>query len=267
MNNNKWSYCILSLIIGCFWTVSSWAQGALEDVVYLENGSVIRGQVIEYNPEKDIKIKILGGSVLVYKSSEVIKIEKEESLKKETTTAVKNKEKKSHIPSGVGLYHTVAGGTLLGLSDFFGPVPGLSLKTSTGWSFHRTIGLGAGCGLLVLGEYAFIPVYANIRGNFMKSSASLFYDINVGYGIALKDQMGVGFGGGSSLGSVQKAEGGLYLRPAIGIRFSSKRRTHVFLDFGYVIQFSRYEYRDWNNNPFTERRTFYRPSLRVGVVF
>ncbi|BDS11652.1 hypothetical protein [Aureispira anguillae] len=263
MNQNKLSNWLISLIVICLMTTVSWAQEAQDDVVYLENGSVIRGQVMEYDPKGNIKIKIYGGSVLVYESSKVIKIEKEASQNttpRHSKTA--KKDRTNHRP-GIGLYHTVAGGTLMGISDWGSPEPGISLNTTTGWHFHRLIGLGGGVGVMRLGGYSFVPVYANIRGNFMKSSASLFYQIDVGYGIAVKDQM-FGFGG---IGNLQTAKGGLYLRPSIGVRFPSYKRTHVFLNFGYVIQFGEYEYIDWNNNPIFEKRTFYRPSLRVGITF
>lgn len=255
---------LISFVIVLFASSAIWAQKNQEDVVYLKNGSVIRGQVIEYNPQKNIKIEIYGGSILVYKSSEVIKIDKEKSQK--PTVVTTDKRKMSHKPSGVGLYHTVAAATLMGIGDWGGPVPGMSLKTTTGWQFHRLIGVGGGIGVMGLGQYGFIPVFANIRGNFMKSSASLFYDINVGYGIGIASDAGGIFGGGA-WGRMQTAQGGLYLRPSIGIRFSSKKRTHVFLDFGYVIQFANYEYLDRNNNPLSEKRTLYRPSLRVGIAF
>jgi len=51
------------------------------DTVYLKNGSVIRGSVIESIPNETIKIKTKDGSVFVYNQSEVEKITKEEGSK------------------------------------------------------------------------------------------------------------------------------------------------------------------------------------------
>lgn len=48
-----------------------------QDVVYLKNGSVIRGTVIEQVPGKSLKIKTSDGSVFVYTMDEVEKITKE----------------------------------------------------------------------------------------------------------------------------------------------------------------------------------------------
>lgn len=259
MNYKKLICCLLSVVVMiCLTTVSAWAQDTKEDVVYLENGSVIRGQVMEYDPNGNIKIEIYGGSILVYKSSEVLKIEKETI---QVAREFKKKKRSDHKVPNTGLYGTVAVGTLGGLGDWGEPTPGISLKGVAGWYFHRLLGVGGGVGMMNLGGPTFIPVFANIRGNFMKSTASLFYDINIGYGIGVVNPISSGFW------RMESATGGLYLRPSIGVRFPSTKQTHVFLDFGYVIQFSSSTYLDWNNNPILEKRTIYRPSFRVGITF
>ncbi len=49
------------------------------DVVYLKNGSVIKGLILEQIPNVTIKIQTKDGSVFVYKMDEIEKITKEES--------------------------------------------------------------------------------------------------------------------------------------------------------------------------------------------
>jgi len=56
---------------------SAHAQATV-DVVYLKNGSVIRGMIIEQVPNESLKIQTRDGSVFVYAISEVEKITKEE---------------------------------------------------------------------------------------------------------------------------------------------------------------------------------------------
>jgi len=50
----------------------------MRDIVYLKNGSIIKGQIIEMNPSKNLKIKTSSGSLFVYEMNEILKIEKEE---------------------------------------------------------------------------------------------------------------------------------------------------------------------------------------------
>ncbi len=48
------------------------------DVVYLKNGSIIRGLIMEQIPNETLKIQTADGSLFVYKMEEVVKITKEE---------------------------------------------------------------------------------------------------------------------------------------------------------------------------------------------
>lgn len=53
------------------------AQQRMRDVVYLKNGSVIRGIIIEQVPNVSIKIQTSDGSVFAYKMDEIEKLAKE----------------------------------------------------------------------------------------------------------------------------------------------------------------------------------------------
>ena len=53
------------------------AQQSYQDVVYLKNGSIIRGVIIEQIPNKSIKIETADKSVFVYQLDEIEKMAKE----------------------------------------------------------------------------------------------------------------------------------------------------------------------------------------------
>lgn len=46
------------------------------DIIYLKNGSVVKGSIMEYIPGKSVKIRTADGSIFVYSETEVDKIEK-----------------------------------------------------------------------------------------------------------------------------------------------------------------------------------------------
>ena len=50
---------------------------ALQDVVYLKNGSIIRGIILEQIPNKSLKIKTADGSVFVYQLKDVSRLTRE----------------------------------------------------------------------------------------------------------------------------------------------------------------------------------------------
>lgn len=58
-------------------TSDLWADQTLQDVVYLKNGSIIRGIIIEQVPNQSLKIQTNDGNIFVYKIDEVDKITKE----------------------------------------------------------------------------------------------------------------------------------------------------------------------------------------------
>lgn len=64
------------LVLFCF-VPSLSAQQLTQDVVYLKDGSVIWGQIIEQVPNVSIKIQTKDGNIFVYKMEEVAKITKE----------------------------------------------------------------------------------------------------------------------------------------------------------------------------------------------
>lgn len=67
-------------------------QEELQDVVYLKNGSIIRGVIIEQVPGQSIKIRTADGSLFVYQMSEVEKITKEAPVTSEAPKPTKSRK-------------------------------------------------------------------------------------------------------------------------------------------------------------------------------
>ena len=66
-----------SLLLSCN---SLMAQHDIE-TVYLKNGSIIKGEIIEQVPNQSIKVRTKDGSVFVYNVGDVQKITKEDKTK------------------------------------------------------------------------------------------------------------------------------------------------------------------------------------------
>lgn len=66
------------LILTLFVSVIAFSQqNNLVDVVYLKNGSILRGIIIEQVPNEQIKLQTSDGSVFVYQTDEIEKIVRE----------------------------------------------------------------------------------------------------------------------------------------------------------------------------------------------
>ena len=72
-------YIIIMCVLG-FALVSHASAQQYQDVVYLKNGSIIRGVIIEQIPNESLKIQTQGGSVFVFQMSEVVRIAKEPAM-------------------------------------------------------------------------------------------------------------------------------------------------------------------------------------------
>lgn len=64
--------CLLLLVC-----LLAFSQNNLEEVVYLKNGSIIRGTIIEQIPNETLKIQTKDGNIFVYKFDEIAKTTKE----------------------------------------------------------------------------------------------------------------------------------------------------------------------------------------------
>jgi len=77
------------------------------DVVYLKNGSIVKGNIVKIVPNKDVKLTTENGSVFIFKMSDIDKIEKETSnviVKKEVVK--KSKKKKGKFWKSLGKFAT-----------------------------------------------------------------------------------------------------------------------------------------------------------------
>ncbi len=57
--------------------IATTTGGDLQEVMYLKNGSIVRGTIVEQISNQSLKIQTNDGSVFVYEMAEVVKIAKE----------------------------------------------------------------------------------------------------------------------------------------------------------------------------------------------
>ena len=77
---------LIAVAFGLAISSSSFAQTVV-DVVYLKNGSVIRGTIVEQVPGESLKVQTANGSIFVYTLDEVEKMTKEEVEEEEVSLA------------------------------------------------------------------------------------------------------------------------------------------------------------------------------------
>jgi TM2 domain-containing membrane protein YozV len=98
---------IIFLILGISIT---YAQEVLQDVVYLKNGAIIHGVIVEQIPNESIKIKTNDGNIFVFKMTKIQKIAKENIKKPVKKTRIRMKSPAlafslSFITPGTGQFY------------------------------------------------------------------------------------------------------------------------------------------------------------------
>jgi len=83
----KFFVCILVIMFGLMANTELCAQDQVQDAVYLKNGSIIRGEITEVIPSKEVRIQTNDGSLFVYDINEVESVQM-----KEADTAITQQE-------------------------------------------------------------------------------------------------------------------------------------------------------------------------------
>ena len=87
----------LITMFACLMATIVFAQSNYQDVVYLKNGSIIRGVIIEQVPNESLKIETADGNLFVYKIDEVEKMTKERSILQTSQSALKKQKSEQSL--------------------------------------------------------------------------------------------------------------------------------------------------------------------------
>jgi hypothetical protein len=147
-----------------------------KDIVYLKNGSVIKGTILEMIPEKTIKIQTADGNIFVYNMSEIEKVGKEAAAPAPATETKPPAERPSNegqrsyesqrgmqgqtsTSEGAGPMFSIYGGVSLPMGDFAKKLDdpantGNFGGAKTGWSAGIQFVTGGSVGLIIDGNYS-----------------------------------------------------------------------------------------------------------------
>jgi hypothetical protein len=222
--------------------ISKWYN---EATVELLNGSIIKGKLLSDTDDKGVQVEIIGGSVLVYPRSEVKAITMSEE---KIYSVVQNYQYMRE-----GWYYTIS--TTGNGTNFDG---GISLNTSVGFQYSNYLaaGLGASYNQMSINQgIRTIPVFLEVRGNFLERPITPIYSMAAGYGFVLENR---DF-------DIIRTKGGAYLHPAVGMRFDRKSGVAFTFDFGYQFQWAEITSNTWGGTNVDDIR-YQRFSVRVGMI-
>ena len=240
-----------------------------QDVVYLKNGGIIRGVIVEQQPNVLLKVKTGDGNLFVFQMAEVEKMTKVEMSRRYRNSVASLNDSPYPYSKKIdadmrGYCGFVEVGTIVNFRASGVDIArgGFSVSTSHGYRFNPHLFLGGGLALDYhsAGARLFIPVFVDFRTDFLDRNISPVFDVKVGY----------------SLGSTtsERVNPGVYFNPSFGGRFMFNQRVSLAVMLGYNMQQQGYEGEEEYHYGGQYHHTIYKIfllrhglSLRIGVGF
>lgn len=257
------------------------AQANTEDVIYLKNGSVLRGKIQtpagtlkgEQESAGKVKIELLGGSVFVFEQAEI------DSVKRENVNRAKLKEiGKNYYRKNRGYRNITEFGLIYGTDlkqpdndpyYYYGRQTddiGISLHTINGYQVWPYLFVGAGVGIdrMITYKQTFSPVYVRVASEFLKKKVTPYVFGDFGYSIMWKKK--------NDEYLSYENKGGYYVSCGGGVRIYTRSRASVMLGLAYKRNYSKTKW--WYTTQSGESdytynivRTYQRLVFNVGVTF
>ena len=191
----------------------------LQDVVYLKNGSIIHGTIIEEVPNKSVKIETRDGDIFVYQMDEIEKI---------TKTPYHQREIRDDAEPTNDADEGYSGYILLGISEIVSPgsqtLPTLHFVNGFHNSPSSTLGIGVGLEIESESERTLIlPVWIDARAFIGDRDTRAFVSAKLGYSFGYTDRYGL-------------MSEGLCVGAGPGVQFRLSPGFSLLLDAGYKLQ-------------------------------
>ncbi len=233
----------------------TYGQNNLEDAVYLKNGSIIRGIIIEQVPNQSIKIQTKDRNVFFFKYDEIEKMTKENISQDDlnNNTKVTNFKKKGFInftemiySPGIGNLNYIYSG--MKNSEEYS----IGLRTINGYQLNEHLSLGIGVGFELSRSIApLLPITFDARVTFLKGRVSPVFSLNAGYPFSLQND---------------NYKGLLVINPQIGIKTYISKNVAYLFNVGYkleLIKVNSYSY----YNSINSRVNFQFITISTGFSF
>lgn len=203
MKNLQSKIAVIFIVLFCSLNIFAQSLNDYIDVVYLKNGSIIKGIIVEQVPGKSLKIQTSDGSQFVYQIAEVEKFTRELKPEATTTTATSTTTTKTEaVKKEPKPFYSKQKGYFGGVELLISGSPGL--RVINGYKFGRFGYLGLAVGLeanninsydLTSSYRPYMSMWGNHQpyatlnivygGDILKKRITPYYQVEVGYGFNL----------------------------------------------------------------------------------
>jgi len=234
-------------------STNSFSQKNNIDVIYLKDGSIIKGELIEIKTDQYVKIKTFCDNILVYKNIEIDKIIKEEHQNKKEVDY-----NKLDFSGGMG---DISLGLLIGSKNSTDG-PGFSAEAEYIHEFKNNFAIGGGLGINVI-DKSYLSLFNEVRYTFLENKNSHFVYCKTGYSFVTEDYEADSYYGQNIIDSY----GGVLINPGIGVTFKINESNSASIKIGYVYAEDREDTKDYNGRKIERLHKYNRFEFRIGYTF
>jgi len=210
------------LITALLLTFAVYSQNVqYEDVVYLKNGSIIHGMIIEQIPNKTLKIKTADRNIFVFEFDQIEKITKEEIPQEFIAKQQAEMPENQYIAKENGFESEI---DLLMAVQLEWAEPVLGMHAIAGYRVIPQFFMGGGFGVEIYTDGNMLPLFLSIRTDFIKARVTPFFSANVGYAFGWVN------------GEDGSDWGGVFLEPGIGFRFNIAEHFGLNISSSFKFQ-------------------------------
>lgn len=186
-----------------------------EDVIYLKDGSVLRGEIIERNGEVSLRIETTCRNIYVVWMDDV------EEIRKESRPGSQYYRQKGYVNQ-----------TGLEILPGKGPTS-VRFQMVHGYQFHPIFSAGLGFGLTTYNDpLGLIPFFLEFRLKLAEANTASFIFLKTGYNISFNNDERV---------PVDNHTGGMMINPGIGLQFDTSSGFGLYFHAGYNIDEASFE--------------------------
>jgi len=232
------TFLIITFLIGMFLPSHAQTPKYEDDVLYLKNGSVLRGELIPTSSAETITFRLLDGQVMHFAKTEIETLQKESARFRKVRPNYKGGAWRPPYVFRGGYYRKFSFGLASGQSGGFG-VTSPYMDISYGYNIHPRLQLGIGTGFHGYGEGLLIPAYLDIGSRILQKNYSPVVNLQAGYSFTMTTNW-----------RNEEFRGGLMLHPSIGMSMPGKDGREIIISLGYRHQPTFLSYTDiiWTPN-------------------
>ena len=221
-----------------------------QEVVYLKNGSILRGNLQDDSTAGEIKLKITGQNLLVFKSEEVARVAREYT------------KSGFEYPYRSGYLNITEIGFSIGypaaVPQFSNTnrVVGFSAQTFNGYQFYPALAVGLVTSIDTYEQITLLPVGIGVRGDISQTRVRPFYGLDAGFALDWLNNPNL----------TADHDGGFFWSPSFGIKFNSRHAHAFIINLGYRSQKATATTQEqfWTR---TDKVHYKRMLARIGMSF